>query len=137
MFMVSAGDSVVEEGLRKMVMTLPEVPPSSSTSLPLHLAFPPSSPSSLDKMASGETDSTHYHQVGEPPPYLWIAQTFSESTLYTPTISKLHFPAVITQHYTDLLHLIHLLCHATKLALQFIWTLLKSLYISVCVCVCV
>ena len=84
MFMVSAGDSVVEEGLRKMVMTLPEVPPSSSTSLPLHLAFPPSSPSSLDKMASGETDSTHYHQVGGPftsPPYLltnlWIAPNLS------------------------------------------------------------
>ncbi|CAI8032961.1 hypothetical protein GBAR_LOCUS18606 [Geodia barretti] len=46
-----------------MVMTLPEVPPSSSTSLPLHLTFPPSSPSSLDKMSSGDTDSTHYHQL--------------------------------------------------------------------------
>ena len=140
---------MVEEGQRKMVMTLPEVPPSSSTSLPLHLTFPPSSPSSLDKMSSGDTDSTHYHQVWEPftsPPCpltnLWIPQTFSDILnqhhipplpLSTP---KLHFLALIT-HTT--IYTPHTYC-----VMQQNWAMCptvhlrcSNLYISVCVCVCV
>ena len=138
----STGESVVEEGQRKMVMTLPEVPPSSSTSLPLHLTFPPSSPSSLDKMASGDTDSTHYHQVWEPftsPPCpltnLWIPQTFSDILLYTPTTfiyTSTPLSALLT-HTT--IYRPHTLGHATKSGHvpYRSSTLLNYLYLCVCV----